>query len=191
MTYKKQGVELIFDTARTTSTTSTTTTIVRKGLGRRELGRMDHQGGTKTNPRGNLVIIRCGRMLSKFQRWLTTGNEILQIQLVIATSIIVAVVDAAIHNGGQRLDIVAGCQGVVTLSVRQGCTKRSLLVAAKVSIRFIAARPMRQWHEGIHDVFILDEILTNLDELRDAVATHVNVDMKAHALVDLDSIAKR
>ena len=82
------------------------------------------------------------------------------------------------------------CQ-VALVAIRGGAASDRRAVALEVPIALVAARAAGGREEAVHDALVLDKVLTNFDELWHGQLANVNVNVVAHALVDLDLSPKR
>ena len=72
-----------------------------------------------------------------------------------------------------------------------GTTGNRRAVALEVPIALVTASASGGREEAVHDALVFDKILANLDELWHGQVANVNVNVIAHAFVDLDLSTER
>ena len=131
-------------------------------------------------------------MLPEFNGGLPPGHQVLHVELVVPRS-------SAIHGIGKVGNGSAAAEDVVDFAVGHGAmlatgygtTGNRRAVALEVPIALVTASASGGREEAVHDALVFDKILANLYELWHGQVANVNVNMVAHALVDLDLSPER
>ena len=177
----EEGIGLLFQASRR-----------RERRGGRQPRRVGNETGAEAHPRRYLVITRGCRMLPEFDGGLPSGNKVLDVELVVPRS-------AAVHDIGEVGRGSAAAQNAVDFAIGHGAlvttccgtTGNRRAVALEVPIALVAARATRGREEAVHDALVFDKVLTDLDKLWHGQVANVNVNVIAHAFVDLDLSTER